>query len=112
MKLKSGVPLKRSNRRSFFVVRKMVTSKLFLSMAFVALVFYTASSGGDKKRFTTSSSDAQSKRIEKYSRESPFAVDCALFLKSSSDLAVLPAENHNVHVVQAEHPFDMSLHDT
>ena len=111
MKLKSDIPLQRRNRRSFFVVRTTVTSKFFLSMAFVALVVYTVSSG-DKKWFTASSSDAQPNGIEKYSRESPFAVDCALFLNSSSDLAVLPAENHNVHVVQAEHPFDMSLHDT
>jgi len=36
---------------------------------------------------------------------SPLAIDCSVFLESSS------SPENVVHVAQAEHPFDMSLHD-
>ena len=38
---------------------------------------------------------------------SPLVIDCSVFLESSSSLP-----ENIVHVAQAEHPFDMSLHDT
>jgi|AntRauTorckE5430_2_1112549.scaffolds.fasta_scaffold01622_5 FkbM family methyltransferase len=97
MKLNPGIPFQRRHRGHSLLVGKKATYKLLLSIAFIALVVYMAT------RLTTKNDN-----IEKLSQEASLVIDCALLPKSSP---YLKPENI-VHVVQAEHPFHMSVHDT